>query len=350
MRRASSSTSVSSYLLIFVCIQICFFILFWTSPILQSANVNRFDIFQPNTVTEHIASHDDPPLETIEHFGTENISCYRDNYLSLLHATTSPIISEKRFLRRSIERFVSAQPFPHIIFENIFPVSIVSAVSLEVHDTVNVNPSNNCVKGSTVCIRDAIQQGKSAYNDEKYFGPATIAMFSYLRSSRFTFFLEKLTNISFLVPDPHYLGSGIHQTVRGGYLKIHSDSNYLHKKLHRRVNLFLFLNSDWDDSYGGHLELWSRDLRYCHQRISPSFGKLVIFACTDYSYHGHQTPLSCPPVKSRRSLALYYYSLERPNEECYDNDCARLKTGGDSNTTVVETFCSSCGDQDCRKW
>ena len=174
----------------------------------------------------------------------------------------------------------------------------------------------------------------------------------FFRSSRFISFLEKLTRINGLIPDPHYLGSGIHQTVRNGYLRIHSDANLYTKfaSLHRRVNLFLFINEDWKDSYGGHLELWSEDLKSCYQYIRPSFNRLVIFSSTDYSYHGHQTPLVCPSTKSRRSLALYYYTTDRPDEECYLNDCKRLATNGTTITTVKTTACSTCADPRCKKW
>ena len=42
---------------------------------------------------------------------------------------------------------------------------------------------------------------------------------------------------------------------------------------------------------------------------------MVVFTSTDFSFHGHPDPLTCPPERSRRSLALYYYSNGRPTEE-----------------------------------
>ena len=77
-------------------------------------------------------------------------------------------------------------------------------------------------------------------------------MFSFLRSSNFIKFLESITSIVGLIPDPHYLGSGVHQTVRNGYLKIHSDANLYNDNsvLYRRVNVFIFFNKNWNDEYG----------------------------------------------------------------------------------------------------
>jgi hypothetical protein len=85
-------------------------------------------------------------------------------------------------------------------------------------------------------VRDNIQHGKGAINLEEKFGPATTAMFSYLRSSTFLLFLEKLTNIKGLIPDPRYVGSGVHQTARNEFLKVHSDAN---SKLSANFPIFL---------------------------------------------------------------------------------------------------------------
>ena len=260
--------------------------------------------------------------------------------------------SKIRFVQQKLQPiYLQQKPFPHIVVDDMFPMDVIRQISLEIPDNATRNYINNCVVGTTVCIRDDIQQGKSGINNEKFFKPATIAMFSFLRSATFLDYLEKLTNISGLVPDPQYTGSGIHQTIRGGFLGIHSDSNsHSGIGLVRRVNLFVFLNDNWKDSYGGHLEMWDRDLNYCYQMVRPLIGRLVIFSTTDFTYHGHQTPLACPEFKSRRSIALYYYSYSRPDEECYDNDCLRKATGGKSKTTLVKTRCSSCEDKLCKRW
>src|SRR5690606_8233616 len=74
-------------------------------------------------------------------------------------------------------------------------------------------------------------------------------------------------------------------------------------------------NKDWKDEYGGHLELWDRDMKNCCHRILPLFGRVVVFNTTDYAYHGHPDPLACPEGMSRKSIALYYYSSSRPRDE-----------------------------------
>lgn len=138
------------------------------------------------------------------------------------------------------------------------------------------------------------------------------------------------------------MGSGLHQTLPGGLLQVHADFNR-HKVtgLHRRVNMFVYLNPEWDEKYGGHLELWPRDLSKCEQRILPTLGRFVVFSTTDFSYHGHPAPLTCPPDRSRRSLALYYYTSTRPSEDCISGDCDMERRT--TNFVHPKCVCTSSG-------
>ena len=130
-------------------------------------------------------------------------------------------------------------------------------------------------------------------------------------------FLERLTGIEGLIPDPYFGGGGLHQIEPGGFLKVHADFN-VHPKLHldRRLNMLIYLNKDWREEYGGHLELWDRDrTRTCRERILPVFNRTVVFSTTDTSFHGHPHPLTSPPGVTRKSVSLYYYTAGRPRGE-----------------------------------
>ena len=108
----------------------------------------------------------------------------------------------------------------------------------------------------------------------------------------------------------------MHQIVRGGKLAIHADFN-THRRygLDRRLNLLLYLNKNWREEYGGHLELWDRNMSGCQAKVLPVFNRVMIFSTTDYTYHGHPDPLNCPDGMTRKSLALYYFTNGRPNSE-----------------------------------
>lgn len=84
----------------------------------------------------------------------------------------------------------------------------------------------------------------------------------------------------------------------------------MHPRLHvqRRLNALLYLNEDWQESYGGALELWDRDMTHAVTKVLPLANRLVVFATDDDSNHGHPLPLACPPDRTRRSMAWYYYT------------------------------------------
>ena len=220
---------------------------------------------------------------------------------------------DDRHLRSLWERYAAsfrtATPFPHVVLDDFLPEAVVDGVLSEFP-----RPG-----GTGWATYDNDNERKLGVEDETRFGARTRQLLHQFNGSAFLTCLEGLTGIEGLIPDPHFRGGGLHQIVRGGFLKVHADFNWYERlKLDRRLNLILYLNKDWKDEYGGHLELWNRQMSACERRILPLFNRCVIFATTDHSYHGHPDPLTCPDGWTRKSLALYYYSNGRPDEERSD--------------------------------
>lgn len=136
---------------------------------------------------------------------------------------------------------------------------------------------------------------------------------TYLNSPPFLSVLSDITGIADLRPDPELRGGGIHAIGRGGYLKVHTDFNW-HRGLsmHRRLNLLVYLNEDWQTGWQGDIELWSEDAKRRIFSLSPELGNALLFETNDVSYHGHPDPLACPEGTFRKSIALYYYTATRP--------------------------------------
>ena len=76
-------------------------------------------------------------------------------------------------------------------------------------------------------------------------------------------------------------------------LKIHSDF-YLHQylKIDRRLNLLLYLNDDWKDEYGGHLELWDKTMTICDKKINLNSIIYVYFQLTTVVFMDIQSQLN----------------------------------------------------------
>ena len=210
------------------------------------------------------------------------------------------------------EDYAQAKPFPHIVIDNFLPdESILDKILEEYPKAEDIDWQKFENKA----------EKKLANKHERYMGDNTRFLLYQFNSSTFISFLESLTGIDGIIPDPHFEGGGLHQIERGGYLKLHVDFNRNKKLcLDRRLNLLLYLNKDWKEEYGGYLELWDKDVTQCGKKILPIFNRLVIFTTTDFTYHGHPEPLTCPEGWTRKSLALYYYTNGRPAEEISEKE------------------------------
>ncbi|MHB8656620.1 MAG: 2OG-Fe(II) oxygenase [Solirubrobacteraceae bacterium] len=203
------------------------------------------------------------------------------------------------------DRYATAQPFPHVVLDDFLPEAVLDEILEEF-------PSP---RQEGWLHFESENERKLASRDQAGMGEATRALLAEMNSSAFLGFLQELTGIAGLIPDPWFEGGGLHQIVRGGHLNVHVDFNRDPRTgLDRRLNVLIYLNRDWPEEFGGALELWSPDMQRCEQRILPLFNRLVVFSTTEQSFHGHPHPLVCPEDRSRRSLALYYYSNGRPEE------------------------------------
>ena len=218
------------------------------------------------------------------------------------------LVAEKNFLI-----YKKNNPFPHIEFNNFFCENFLKKVLNEFPDLSKLNNSEKYNSKNEV---------KLSNNKYDNFSTNTKKFIDFLNSSKFLLFLKKLTSIEEnLVADRHLMGGGLHEIKRGGVLKIHTDFNrHPFLPLDRRLNLLIYLNENWSDSFGGQLELWDQNMKKAVKKISPTFNKIVIFSTNDFSNHGHPEPLKCPEGLSRKSLALYYFSSGRPSSELNESN------------------------------
>jgi len=198
----------------------------------------------------------------------------------------------------------NARPFPHFVSDSIFNLRDVRALA------ASVPPLDDSWYRYNNCF-----EVKRAMDRIHGLSPTIDRWIEFFASRYFLNFAEKITGIDGLLPDPDLRGGGFHLIERGGKLDIHADYN-IHPKLglERRLNGILFLNEDWEEKWGGELELWDQEMRECQARIKPSLGTFVLFNVDDQSFHGHPDPLSCPAGISRKSFAVYYYTKPRSQD------------------------------------
>lgn len=201
----------------------------------------------------------------------------------------------------------AATPFAHIVLDDFLPQDLIQRIceTFPVEATANETLYERGYKGQ---LKRQISPNECP--------PYLRSVFAVFNSAPMLSFLEQMTGIEGLIPDPYFVGGGLHETKAGGFLGVHSDFR-LNKKLkvQRRINAIIYLNPEWEEAYGGHLELWDKPMRSCLKKVLPVYNRCVIFNTDPDSNHGHPEPLTCPPDRSRRSIALYYYTADLPEAD-----------------------------------
>jgi len=206
--------------------------------------------------------------------------------------------------------FTEARPFPYITFDGLFDDALVRTI----HDQYRKLPDDYWEKNSDQGIE---VKWRSTWRSEYDIPQPAREVVQFLNSGVFLTALSRLTGIANLIPDPYYSGGGFNLIQRGGYLDVHADGNWHDKmRLHRRLNLILYLNKDWQTEWGGALEFYDSSAEKVEASVFPVGNRLVVFETHDYSYHGHPTPLQSPEGEDRTSIILYYYtSAPRPDAQ-----------------------------------
>ena len=220
-------------------------------------------------------------------------------------------------------QYATAYPFPHTVIDNFMNEQFLNrAVNQLEYVDWGYDEDGDDIDSHQV---------KKLYSPHKVGMENTMPehvtnLLNFLNSKEVLNYLEELTGIPDLIADPGLYGGGVHRILSGGKLSVHADYNF-HPvtKLHRRVNLLLYLNKDWKEEWGGDLQLWNKDMSMCVKKILPIFNRAVIFNITSDAYHGHPGPLKSPEGIDRLSFALYYFTKERPIEELTDPHMAVWK-------------------------
>ncbi|HPE25216.1 MAG: 2OG-Fe(II) oxygenase [Rhodobacteraceae bacterium] len=194
--------------------------------------------------------------------------------------------------------YQSQTPYNHGGFENFLPPEILERVREELKELPEAESS----------FDRAQEKLKFSYLPERL-PPYTRALFHALNSRAFILFLEELTGIQGLIPDPYFMGGGIHVVRNGGHLDIHADFNRHGKmNLERRLNVLIYLNKDWKEEWGGSFEIWDNEMKHKVKSFVPLFNRMVCFSTGSDTWHGNPEPVNSPTGEPRMSIALYYYT------------------------------------------
>jgi hypothetical protein len=224
--------------------------------------------------------------------------------ISLLHSGVQAQVENLR------QQFAANLPFRHVVIDTFLEPSFCDQL---IRDFPMFRAGQS--------INERGEQGRKAvFPNLAKLGPVYARFDRLMQDREFLALVSRITDIPGLLYDPEYVGGGTHENLDGQDLDSHVDFNYHPRgQLHRRLNLIVFLNPEWEQSWGGCLELlrdpWSLNE---HERsiVIPLANRAVIFETTESSWHGFPR-IQLPSGKdlSRRSIAVYFYTRQRPPEQ-----------------------------------
>jgi hypothetical protein len=209
----------------------------------------------------------------------------------------------RKFGEQLAAMYSSAVPYPHIVIDDFLP-SVLADLILDNFPVAPLDGDINFKGG-------VFEHNKRQILPYKC-NEIVKNIFLFFNSAPFLEFLEGVTAIEGLIPDPYFYGGGFHEISKGGKIGIHADYR-IQAQLHvnRRINVVIYLNKNWSKAYGGELELWDRAMTQKVRSIEPLFNRCIVFNTDSDSYHGHPEPLNTPDHITRKSLALFYYTASR---------------------------------------
>ncbi len=208
--------------------------------------------------------------------------------------------------------FATARPFRHVAIDNFFRPEVARELADRFPPfDARLAENENGVVGA-----------KAVNENVRDLGPAWVRLDDEVQGAPFRDLIAGITGIPHLQYDPDYFGGGTHENLHGRGLDAHVDFN-LHPvtRLHRRLNLIVYLTEEWREEWGGSIQL-HKDPYLPPEKdeiavVTPSFNRAVIFETNEHSWHGFPC-IDLPEDKrhiSRRSFALYYYTVTRPAAE-----------------------------------
>jgi hypothetical protein len=202
--------------------------------------------------------------------------------------------------------YQSAEPFPHAVLDDFLPEGLAHALSAAF-------PAFDDIAWIE---RDNEQNRRRYQHDETRLPGILREMLRELNSRQLLLFLETLTGVDNLLPDPYFVGGGVHESEAGDFLKVHADFNWHHKlQAHRRCNLLIYLTEEWREEWAGATELWDRQMAGPVVSVVPRFNRALVFSTSEHSNHGQPQPNACPPGIVRKVLNLYYYTTHRDDDD-----------------------------------
>ena len=155
--------------------------------------------------------------------------------------------------------------------------------------------------------------------------PIQEQLVNVLHSSQFISWVEKVSGVNRLIPDPHLIGAGYMKSFAGDTLKVHTDFNWVEElHLHRAVSIIIYFNENWNEEWGGALDFYDFNKQNKVSSTVPAFGNMLMWTYHNLVFHGMDGAMTCPQHESRKGIRIFYYksnskpdSIHPPHRSLY---------------------------------
>ncbi len=226
----------------------------------------------------------------------------------------NPIYTSPEGIKKLQSDFQTGHPYKHLVMDDF----LVSGIAHELYDNFPaIEALNKHYKG--------LNERKSEGSNFQDFHTSFATVRELIMSEEMAKWVSTVTGIEEVFVTDDKLGTGLHQGGNGSFLDIHIDFNiHAEKNVHRRLNMLIYMNKDWQGSYGGDLEMWNADMSQCEKKVAPHFNRCVIFETNEISYHGY-SKVSIPEDMTRKSIYTYFYTDLRDGAASYHDTVFRSK-------------------------
>lgn len=208
--------------------------------------------------------------------------------------------------------YSQGNPIPWLVFDDFLPIELLHSLQKEIN-TIPAHLWSNFTRAGSMM---------KECNNLRWV-PTIRDLVLNFNSHEFTTWLEEITGIEKIIPDPHLIGAGLMRCYKGDSLKLHTDFNW-NEQLHltRCVSIILYISPEWSNSWDGALEFWNFEKTQCLHRIIPKPNRLLIWNYDEKLIHGHPGVLNCPEHASRDGLRMFYFKshaspLSAPHRSLY---------------------------------
>lgn len=218
----------------------------------------------------------------------------------------NPIYTSPEKIEALSSEFKNAKPFPHLVLDNFLKPEIAQQLYADFPSIEGLKKHYN-----------GLNENKSEGANFQDFPEIFRQIRTEIMSKELSQLMSQITGIEDLFVTDDKLGTGLHQGGDGSFLDIHIDFNiHAEKNVHRRLNMLIYLNPNWQDDFGGDLELWNADMTQCEVKVAPLFNRAAMFETSEISYHGYGK-MNLPEGMTRKSIYTYFYTDLREDAVSY---------------------------------